>query len=173
VATTVSHELPRPGSNGCPLIARSIALRHFGRSHGNESGRVFSRRLRCLYFRDLPCGCQSSNAQSLAGRMFHRREADVRHCQLSVRTFDPICRAKSTRYARASQSTVKSVRTQQIWQMASSRSAFRLRSMDIIDGAAITIRRAILARFRPGPERERWLAWLRAAYERRKAEPHR
>jgi hypothetical protein len=37
-------------------------------------------------------------------------------------------------------------------------------ALDIIDSAVITIRRAILERFPPGAERERWLAWLEAAF---------
>jgi hypothetical protein len=34
--------------------------------------------------------------------------------------------------------------------------------MDLIDSVAITIRRAILERFSPEPEREPWLAGLKA-----------
>jgi hypothetical protein len=38
--------------------------------------------------------------------------------------------------------------------------------MNDIDSARLTVRRAILARFPPGPERESWLAWLQACGRR-------
>jgi hypothetical protein len=39
-----------------------------------------------------------------------------------------------------------------------------------IDGAVLTIRRTIEDRYRSGPERERWLAWLREVHDQREAQ---
>jgi hypothetical protein len=39
-----------------------------------------------------------------------------------------------------------------------------------IAGAVLTIRRAIEEQYPPGPERERWLAWLREVSDQRKAQ---
>jgi hypothetical protein len=57
--------------------------------------------------------------------------------------------------------------------VASMGRAFQTSVMNDIESAVITIRRAILERFPPGPEREQWLAWLLAMRDSRKADRRR